>query len=1127
MNTPSPSPTPAITSEVVLLANRYQLLDKLGEGGMGIVFRARDTTLDRLVAVKILPAGKLQDAEAIARFRRESLALAKMSHPHIIPAHDSGQDGEKHFLVMALVEGHSLSAELSQKGRIPPTHAADYVRQAALALQYAHRLGLIHRDVKPSNLLLSAGGHVLLLDLGLARFLQDQIGEDELTRSGIGMGTPDYCSPEQFRDAHKADARSDIYSLGCTLYHLIAGKPPFPGSSMSEKARAHESQDPPPIAEVCPDIPGGLILALSRMLAKRPADRFADMAEVAEALAPYVAGSSESLLEIRTTVSWNGGQLKLRNRSRRWRRALPWITAATILLTLGSLAGLNFFWMRDRGTSFVEAGNDETKNPSPPVALDDTNALTVSKDAKDGGQFRSLAEAVASVRHPNAIVRVLDDAQYADPLVIRDPATQAGLTVEAPRRASLVPDSPSGAVVSIERVPRVTIRGLRIHPEKALAGIEIAGACPGVILEDLEIVSGTVNETSAVGITMKHLELKPEDAPAIVQDCTILRCKDGIQVAGVETGTDRASPSNRVVLVRNHLDKVERGIVLAGRLNEIHVLANRLSGCKRGGICLSNLLEGSSSILVANNSIGSPHDCIQIQGPIALARNVAIRNNYLLAEVAPDISVDEASRKAVASWQVDSNARPIYSNRADSGSALLPPTRDLTGKELDSPKEALKSGDFLPPKTKSALAQSGAGVEDPTLPTYIGAVPPQGAMPWDWDRARRMPRSARLLTVSQQESEGGKYRTINDALKEARPWDTVRVLDDAEYEECLSLNDKAKFEGVTIDAPKRAKLVMRRGDLYAIDLTDVPHLALRGFRFEDLAKSVNPGRAFVNVSGNVAGTVLADLDINTQTYPVGIVLKQIDAAVEPLVVTRCSVQTYNDGITISGNPSIGQCRGIRLSENRVRATGDGTRGILLRGWLEDVQVAGNLVLGCSTVGMQIEEPSPSLRRVLLANNTMGNCKIMGFRLFEYSMAKQHAEGQVKIANNLFFGSSYDDAAYFIAEKDGQLPGNMENLLATWSFRGNARDMSGTEASLQIPMSKWDRMLGKADLLSTKGENPERIRPAQSSPLAVFGVGGGVGLPAYVGAMPPEGVALWDWDRTWRTRTSAKVERISH
>jgi serine/threonine protein kinase len=195
MNAPGLPPESALTTNLPWLAGRYQLLDQLGQGGMGAVYRARDVTLGRLVAVKVLPAGKLADPDAVTRFQREAVALARLSHPNIVQAHDSGQDGERHFLVMELVEGQSLATVLAEQGKVAPTRAAAIGRQAAAALSHAHHSGLIHRDVKPSNLLLMTDGTVKLLDLGLARFLQDHIGNASLTRAGAGMGTPDYCAP--------------------------------------------------------------------------------------------------------------------------------------------------------------------------------------------------------------------------------------------------------------------------------------------------------------------------------------------------------------------------------------------------------------------------------------------------------------------------------------------------------------------------------------------------------------------------------------------------------------------------------------------------------------------------------------------------------------------------------------------------------------------------------------------------------------------------------------------------------------------------------------------------------------------------------------------------------------------
>jgi serine/threonine-protein kinase len=268
---------------------RYRLLSLLGRGGMGEVYLAHDTRLDRRVALKLLPPHSVGDPAAVARFRREALALARLSHPAIVQVHDADEDAGRHFLVMEHVEGDSLAAALRQYGALPPAWAAECARQAALGLQHAHERGLVHRDVKPSNLLVTAEGQVKVLDLGLARFLQDQLGDPARTREGACLGTPDYAAPEQFRNARGVDERADQYGLGCTLYHLLTGRPPFPGSSLAEKERAHEEDDAPALEGLCPGVPPGLTAVVQRLMAKRPEDRFPSMRAAAEALAPFAA----------------------------------------------------------------------------------------------------------------------------------------------------------------------------------------------------------------------------------------------------------------------------------------------------------------------------------------------------------------------------------------------------------------------------------------------------------------------------------------------------------------------------------------------------------------------------------------------------------------------------------------------------------------------------------------------------------------------------------------------------------------------------------------------------------------------------------------------------------------------
>jgi serine/threonine protein kinase len=273
-----------------ILAGKYRVLGLLGSGGMGQVYLCEHQVMRRRVAVKVLPS-RPEDSVVLERFRREARAVAQLNHPNIVGGHDIDQDGKLHFLVMEYIDGSTFQTIVTKRGPMDPLRAAHYVRQVAFGLQHAHEAGLVHRDIKPSNLLLDRAGTVKILDLGLAR-LQTSLGEggdttDPLTHQGAVMGTPDYMAPEQATDARQADIRADIYSLGATLYFLLAGHGPFRGSASFGRRVCHQAESPRPIRELRPDVPEGLAAVLERMMAREPAERYQTPAEVAADLAPW------------------------------------------------------------------------------------------------------------------------------------------------------------------------------------------------------------------------------------------------------------------------------------------------------------------------------------------------------------------------------------------------------------------------------------------------------------------------------------------------------------------------------------------------------------------------------------------------------------------------------------------------------------------------------------------------------------------------------------------------------------------------------------------------------------------------------------------------------------------------
>jgi serine/threonine protein kinase len=266
---------------------KYRILERLGHGGMGRVFLCEHLFMRRRVAIKVLPPARAKEQSSLARFYREARATAALDHPNIVRSHDVDQDGDLHFLVMEYVDGVSLKKLVRKAGPLSVARACDYVRQAAVGLQHAHDAGLVHRDMKPGNLMVDRDGLVKILDLGLAQFRDDAPEAAAGSDSDVMLGTVDYVAPEQTVSG-RVDARADVYGLGATFYFLLTGRPPFPEGSDADKLLAHRNATARPLAEFC-DVPVELSELVGRMLAKSPADRPQACGAVAAALRPFCA----------------------------------------------------------------------------------------------------------------------------------------------------------------------------------------------------------------------------------------------------------------------------------------------------------------------------------------------------------------------------------------------------------------------------------------------------------------------------------------------------------------------------------------------------------------------------------------------------------------------------------------------------------------------------------------------------------------------------------------------------------------------------------------------------------------------------------------------------------------------
>jgi len=321
----------------------FELLEYVGGGGMGAVFRALDTMLNRTVAVKVLSQEQSSDEETLRRFQNEAQSAARLDHENISRVHYVGEDRGWHYIVFEFIEGANLRDLVNEQGPLSLADAVSYTLQIADALVHASVREVVHRDIKPSNVLITPDGRAKLVDMGLARQHHVEADGNDLTASGVTLGTFDYISPEQARDPRSADVRSDIYSLGCTLYFMLTGQPPFPLGTVLQKLLQHQGDEPADPRTFRPELPEDLIRIVQRMLAKSPDKRYATPADLVADLAGFAQRHGLPATATTSVVWMPPEQTPLKF----WERHLPWMAPVTVLVIL--VAVLNLLWSHDAG----------------------------------------------------------------------------------------------------------------------------------------------------------------------------------------------------------------------------------------------------------------------------------------------------------------------------------------------------------------------------------------------------------------------------------------------------------------------------------------------------------------------------------------------------------------------------------------------------------------------------------------------------------------------------------------------------------------------------------------------------------------------------------------------------------
>jgi serine/threonine-protein kinase len=360
----------------------FELREFVGGGGMGAVFRAHDTMLDRVVAVKVLSKLQSNDEETLRRFKNEAQSAARLDHDNIGRVHYVGEDQGWNYIVFEFIEGINLRELVDRDGPLPLADALSYTLQVADALAHASERDVVHRDIKPSNVLITPGGRAKLVDMGLARLHQVEHSGNDLTASGVTLGTFDYISPEQARDPRNADVRSDIYSLGCTVYFMLTARPPFPDGTVLQKLLQHQSEEPTDPRGLRADLPDDLLRILRRMLVKAPNQRYQEPAALMRDL---IAVANNSGLPTPATISslWPSSAQR---RRRPLVRHLPWLAPVAVLLVASLIVAI------------VNRAEDADGRPAPIRRLPTT--MSRESDQGAGGEIAATNSAALNSQNP-------------------------------------------------------------------------------------------------------------------------------------------------------------------------------------------------------------------------------------------------------------------------------------------------------------------------------------------------------------------------------------------------------------------------------------------------------------------------------------------------------------------------------------------------------------------------------------------------------------------------------------------------------------------------------------------------------------------------------------------------------
>lgn len=684
----------------------YDLLQAVGYGGMGVVFRAFEPSLNRTVAIKVLARQLASSPEARMRFHREAKAAAAINHPNVVTIHAVSEHAGLPFLVMEFVKGQSLHERIRTSA---PMDVLDILRigsQVAAGLAAAHQRGVIHRDIKPANIMLENGvERVKITDFGLARVTLE--GSD-VSSAGCVMGTPAYMSPEQVA-GKPIDARSDLFSLGCVIHGMVAGKSPFQGSHSIEVQQKVASFAPPPLCAIAPAVPRALSDVVTRLLEKDPDRRYQTAAEVADVLTEFLSEVEQGRsAELPSPPAGSADR-----RDFQLRRPALWSAGVAFVVILAGLAARQGWWGSSPAVAPVPpAGSSESA-----VVREEPRELlrgVIPVSQAGDGRFRSIQAALERAGR-GATIRILDGALYSEAIVIDDADRLAGVTLEAVgRRPRLQCAALDGPVITIKDTPNVTIRGFEIHASAGHYGIQIAGDVPGLLLSDLKC--SQVPESSYPLIRLNGGASGSASAPVVITGCD-LEC--GPQGQGVWLHAPSTVPIKHVRIAGNRLRGKSTQLLLLGTMEDIEISRNLSLGAFNGINVDFEAPQAADGIRVVNNTFLGENYWLGLVHSTLDQGTIEFRNNLILGSRQVQVSTQDLESVA---------ERWTFRHNLWERGPLTLPDAGLDGRIGDVVESVPlvsrdpTSPDYLRPATDLARLPGDLSSDD--LP-YIGAKPPR------------------------------------------------------------------------------------------------------------------------------------------------------------------------------------------------------------------------------------------------------------------------------------------------------------------------------------------------------------------------------------------------------------------